>query len=114
MKNVKVKKDELLKKIKKNRDGHRQLFEKAVAGYREAMLGHLDSMIAAIKKGSKVEHLIHLPEPGDHTKDYNRVIAMLEMSTEDIIELDARSFGQYVLDDWAWKDEWIHSNSMYT
>lgn len=113
MHSVRVKKDELLEKMKKNREGHRALFEKAVIGYRKALLERLEGMIADIKRGSRVEQTIRLPEPADHTKDYDCVISMLEMSTEDEIDLDSRSFSHYVMDDWAWKDEWVASNSVY-
>jgi len=38
---------------------------------------------------------------------------MLELSVEDVIEIDDTTFNQLVLDDWNWKDNFISSNSLY-
>jgi hypothetical protein len=53
-------------------------------------------------------------EPVDQTREYNKVIRMLEMSTEDVIELQEHEFSQYVLDDWGWKGQFLASNSAYS
>jgi hypothetical protein len=54
-----------------------------------------------------------LPEPQDHTIDYDRVIKMLEMSVDSLIELDEGAFDQYVMDNWSWKGDALATNEMY-
>ena len=103
MHSVKVSRIELLAKIKANREGHRDLFLKAQEGYRLDVIAELEQHLRDARERKKISRSLSLPEPQDHTEDYDSVIAMLEMSVEDIIELDAASFQQYVLDKWSWK-----------
>jgi hypothetical protein len=103
MHSVKVKRAALLEKIKANRDGHRDLFLKAQEGYRLDVIAELEQHLRDARDRKKISRALSLPEPQDHTEDYDSIIAMLEMSVEEIIELDAGSFQQYVLDKWSWK-----------
>jgi hypothetical protein len=36
------------------------------------------------------------------------------MCTESHVELSEQEFGQYVMDDWAWKRQFLLSNSAYS
>jgi hypothetical protein len=113
MDQVVVKKTELLAKVKANRYTHRDLFVKAQEGYRKEVIQELDRMLSDAKHGKPIRRAISLPEPIDRTKDYDRVIAMLEMSVSDEIELEEDDFDRYVLDNWDWKDLAISTNSQY-
>lgn len=99
---VKVKRDELLKKVKDNRANHRQIFEDGQEVYRERVVAELDTMLADAKNGRKIRRMISLPEPEDHTRDYDRIITMLEMSVDSEIELEEHDFSRYVMDQWEW------------
>lgn len=113
MQQVKVERDELLRKVKANRDSHRDLFLKAQEGYRAKVIEELDRMLSEARKGGKILRAISLPEPIDHTSDYNTVVAMLEMSVDKEIELAQHEFQQYVLDNWAWSQLANITNSSY-
>jgi hypothetical protein len=102
MNTVKVKREDLLTKVRANRDAHRDLFLKAQANYRKLIIQELDRMLADAKAGRKIRRSIDLVQPRDHTGDYDRTIMMLEMSVDDTIILDANEFDQYVRDVWAW------------
>jgi hypothetical protein len=65
-------------------------------------------------RNGRIDLVIGLIEPMDQTRDYDRVISMLEMSTEEEIELNHSDFAAYVLDDWAWKRQWVGTNAAYT
>jgi hypothetical protein len=54
-----------------------------------------------------------MPEPVDHTSDYDRVIAMLNMSVDSEIELDEDQFECFVLDQWGWSAKAMHTNMSY-
>jgi hypothetical protein len=110
MNTVKVKRQELLTKVRANRDAHRDLFLKAQEGYRKLIIEELDRMLAEAKAGRRISRSINLAEHVDHTSDYDRVIMMLEMSVDDTIVLDANEFDQYVRDRWAWSQ---HATTMY-
>jgi hypothetical protein len=113
MDQVKVKRLKLLATIKKNRKAHRDLFLKAQEGYRKDMIEELDRMLKDAKDGKQIRRAVIMPEPQDHTPDYDRVIAMLEMSVDTVIELDADSFDNYVMDNWAWRANALATNTMY-
>jgi hypothetical protein len=102
MNTVIVDKAVLLKKVKENREKHRSLFLAAQEGFRQAVIDELDMMLEKAKKGKRVQMAINIPEPVDHTQDYNRVIDMLEMSLDNRIELSATEFDNYVRDQWSW------------
>lgn len=111
---IKVKKDELLEKLKSNREAHQAIFDKAQDGYRKLCIELLEQMLAEAKAGKVIRRKVELQEPVNQTKDYDRVIAMLEMSQDAVIELNEPDFAQYVLDDWAWKAQFTTTNSRYT
>lgn len=113
MQNVTVKRDDLLSKVRTNRDAHRDLFLKAQVGYRAAVIAELDKMLAEARDNKPIRRAIQLPEPIDRTQDYDRVIAMLEMSADKEVILQAHEFDQYVLDNWQWKAMAAFTNSSY-
>ena len=103
MHSVKVKRIELLEKIKVNREGHRALFLKAQEGFRLEMIAELEKRLSEARDGKRIVRWMGLPEPADHTADYDTVIAMLEMSVDENLDIDSTLFSQYVLDKWSWK-----------
>jgi len=103
MQTVKIQRDLLLEKLRLNRKSHRDLFLKAQEGYRKKVIEELDQMLAEARGGKSIRRAISLPEPQDHTPDYDRIIAMLEMSVDDQIQILAGEFDMYVMDNWTWK-----------
>lgn len=110
---VTVRKIELLAAIRKNRDGHRDEFEQALVGYRAAAIRELDAMLVDAREGRRIRRSVELVEPQDHTKDYERVIRMLEMSTAEEIVISEVQFSQYVLDEWGWMGAFKGSTRQY-
>lgn len=114
MRTITVKKNELFEKMKANRDQHRTIFLEAQEGYREAAIAELDKMLEEARSGKRIRRIVSLVEPMDQTSEYDRAIAMLEMSVSDTIELSAEEFNCYVLDQWRWKDQFNVSNASYS
>jgi hypothetical protein len=113
MDRIKVKKSELLQTVKANREAHRETFAKACEGYRAKAIATLDAMLADAKAGKQVRQHVGLIEPTDQTRDYDRVIRMLEMSVEDELEISEAEFAQYAMDDWSWKRQFTQTTAMY-
>jgi len=113
MNTVKVKREELLAKVRANREAHRELFLKAQEGYRKLVIEELDRMLADARHGRPIQRSATLTEPSNHIKDYDRVITMLEMSVDDTITLEARDFDRYVMDSWDWSRFALHTNTAY-
>lgn len=114
MEKVTVDKDELLTALQENREGHREIFEQALEGYRTRAIEILQGHINDIERGAVERVQVSLPRPEDHTKDYDRAIRMVEMSVDNEITLDEMDFQRYVLDDWNWKREFVATSAMYT
>jgi hypothetical protein len=112
---VNVKKDELIAKLKENRDRHRTVFLAALEGYRAEAYRVLSSYIKQIEEGRTPVFSVGtlLSRPEDHTKDYDHVIGMLEMDQSDVFRLDQQTYRNYVGDDWSWKRQWAKLSSAY-
>lgn len=114
MSKVTVVKEELLNSMRDNRNKHREVFLKAQVGYRTAAIEELDRMLAEAREGKRIRRVVELVEPQEHTKDYDRVIKMLEMSTADEVVITEQQFSQYVLDEWGWMQQFVGSTARYT
>ena len=63
---------------------------------------------------SKFKHIKVLPAaPHSYENSYDKSIRMLELSIDEVIEIDARTFNELVLDDWTWKQTFSTTNSSY-
>lgn len=113
MRDVRVRKDELIEILGKNRDRHGTLFEKAYERFRHAVEREFEARLDRIRKGKPVELHIALPEPRDMTQSYDRALQMLQMETRDEVELSEQEFQQFVQDDWTWKREFATTASLY-
>lgn len=114
LRTVRVAKDTILDKIKANRDDHRVKFDEAIEGYKQRSLELLQEHIDRIKDNAPERVIISLPWPEDHSEDYNRVIAQLELSLDKELELTEQEFAMYVLDQWGWKQDFAATYAMYT
>lgn len=133
MKKVTVRKDELLATVKANHAAHVKAFGEAFAGYRveagellEKKLGEATAAFKAladdVRSAEKPVPLavnvqvIHfnLKVPVSHAKDYEQVIRMLEMSTDETVTLESDEFACYVMDDWGWKQEFLGMAETYS
>lgn len=112
---ITVLKKDLIEKIRQNRDEHRAVFDAAIEGYREFVLEQLEKRIKRLQAGKTIEESFRFVVPEDHTDDYDRVIAMLEMDVgADTIVLEESLYRMYCDNDWDWARNFAISNSGYT
>lgn len=104
---------DLVEAIQKNREEHRDKFLKAQAAYRAKAIEELDRMLAEARGGLNIRRSISLPEPHDHTGDYDTALRMLGMCVDKEVQITARDFQQYVLDEWGWKAGFSATNAAY-
>lgn len=106
--------EDLLKKLKHNRTLHGEHFKEALAGWRIAYAKKLDAhaqefkalaeKIRSDETAKEAHSYIDLPsKPEDHTSEYDRIIARMEMSQDKEIFITHKDFDRYVLDQWSWK-----------
>lgn len=114
---TKVKKQELIEKIKAALEEHREQYKKALEGWMRQMQGACEMVIGRVQSGkikafpSEFHNLMQIPSL--HTSDYEAALKMLEMSVDDVIELEPEDFDQLVLGNWNWKEQWATTNSRY-
>ena len=104
MKTVLISKEKLLDKIIKNRNKHQVEFVVAHVNWEKTVMETL--RIALRKAENNVEFTTHfnIPEPVEHTDEYDVVISQIEWNEEGQIELDQQDFKRFILDDWEWKN----------
>lgn len=110
---VTIKKTELLDAIKTNREQHKKDFEETWAGFKVEVENQMVKHLELLRSEGKPMLNIPLIVPQEHTKEYDRVIRMLEMSTADEITVSETQFTQYVMDEWQWKAGFTVSSAMY-
>jgi hypothetical protein len=103
----------IVQRIQKNRDRHRNIYERAMEIYRERAIEQLNSFIDDLKAGKNPKLYINLPVPEDHTKDYDAMLDMLQTSTDPTVELDEQRFRQFVRDEWDWKAKFLGTVNSY-
>ena len=106
-------KNEIITRITKNRNRHRDIYERAMEIYRERAIEQLNSFADDLKAGKSPKLYINLPVPEDHTKDYDAMLDMLKSSINTTIELDNERFRQFVRDEWEWKDRFLGTVNSY-
>ena len=110
---VKIEKKKLLERLKTNREKHKEIYAEAKEGYREEAVKRFKSELKKAKKGDDFRASLGILQPVSNLKDYDKIIAMVDIHCEDTIELNSHEFSQYMLDDWVWKDNFVMSNSRY-
>lgn len=113
MPTTKIKREDLLAVLKTNRDQHEAVFLEAQIGYRRKVIEVLEARLADARNDRPINTFIQLTAPVNQTKDYDRVIKMIEMGIDEVIELDEEEFSQYVLDQWQWQKSFAASNKLY-
>lgn len=92
---------------------HLKEYSEAVVVYRKAKMEELNSWINKLDNNEEIPDHSILTQPVSYEKEYNRVIQMVTMSVDGEIDLTAREFSQYVLDEWDWQDSFKAVTSFY-
>lgn len=111
---VTVKKDLLLAKLKDNLLIHKKIAQEAREGYIKKTQEVLQEKLNEANEGKFVHLSFHLPEPQDHSKEYEQTIAMIEWDTRTELTLDQREFKSYILDEWSWDRNSLVTNALYS
>ena len=113
---VKVNRKELLKIVTDNKEKHIKDFLESVEDYKTATLKLAEANLELVKTGDLEQIAKTKPMPGkpvSYENNYTRAIRMLELSVEKEIDVEEDVFNQLVLDEWAWKNQFIASSTLY-
>jgi hypothetical protein len=113
----KVKIDELVEKLKKNREAHVEIVEEAQMEFRKEFIKRVDAMLADARNGNPISTKIGLTVPSIHTDAFDNAIGLMEMTMragEDTIEIDAGEYERFVRNNWEWTSEFVATNRAYS
>ena len=116
MRDVKMNKTELLNIVRENKEKHVREYNEAVEDYKKAAVKLAEANLELAQSGdiAKISKIKAMPTaPVSYEDSYTRAIRMLELSVEDVIEIEEHIFNQLVLDEWQWKNMFVASASMY-
>jgi len=113
MNDHKVRKADLIARIKENRDNHRQQFDTAQQVYRQRVIEELDRRLDDAKNGRKIDLYFRMPEPQLFLSEYDAALEALEWEIDDEIVIDHDSFRQLVLNQWHWAQQFAASTGVY-
>lgn len=113
---VKVDRKKLLKIVTENKEKHIKDYNESVEDYKAAAIKLAEANLELAKSGDLEKIAKAKPMPGkpvSYESNYTRAIRMLELSVEKEIDVEEDVFNQLVLDEWAWKNQFIASASLY-
>ena len=112
-----VKVDELISSLKKNRNEHASIVEEAQAAFREATIKRLDEMLSSARSGRGVDVHVGLHVPTSHIEVFDNAIGLLEMTKRagvEETEITADEYARFMENRWEWLREFSTSNRAYT
>jgi hypothetical protein len=102
----------LLDALKTNLTKHQKAYAQAVIDYRTAL--QIDLTAALVQANDPKARLdkikVDFSHPQSYASQYQNVIDMLELSVDEVINLDSPAFRAYVKDEWSWKAGFDASN----
>ena len=115
MNSIQMKREELLKIVKENATKHLAEYQEAVEDYKQAVLKLTQMNVKIAKTGDLAQFKFKtIPSaPVNYSDNYSRAIRMLELSIQDVIDVEEHIFNQLVLDEWGWKQNFTAIAASY-
>ena len=113
MQTINIKVSDLLPIVKQNLEKHNNVYEAAVSGYWIKAESELNNKIIQIQKKEKIEPHLNVNYPTSYSDEYKKVIRMLELTSDNTVQLTANEFDAYVRNHWQWRYSFLSSNMGY-
>lgn len=116
MNSIKMNRKELLDIVKENQKKHISEYEESVNDYKAGVIKLAKANLKLANSGNleEIRRIKAVPSaPVSYENNYTRAIRMLELSVEDVIEVEEDVFNQLVLDEWVWKNSFSLAASTY-
>ena len=101
---VNVKRVELLAILKTNKELFVTEYNQALIDFKAKMIKELEVALKKAKKGELDKVQLILSPPSDYTESYQEVIDMMEVSVDEVINLDSEAFKAYYKNEWSWSN----------
>ena len=113
MNTITINKNVLLPILIENKRKHDDIYNAAVSGYWQTAETVLTDKLEKVKNKEQIDSYLGLNYPVTYENDYNRAIQMLQLTSDDKVDLDFVQFDSYVRNQWTWKSSFLNSNSTY-
>jgi len=114
MNSIRMNRQELLDLVKENKQKHINEYEESVVDYKAAVIKIAKANLKVANTGSDNMKFTAFPTPPvSYEKEYTKAIRMLELSVDEVIDVEDYIFNQLVLDEWSWKSAFQLSASLY-
>ncbi len=113
---IRMEREALLKIVRENKTKHIAAFEEAIVDFKQLVLQIASANIKLAETGNleNFKKIKSLPSaPTSYEDSYHRAIRMLELSIDEVIEIEEDIFNQLVLDEWNWKRGFTASTMLY-
>ncbi|MEK6233762.1 MAG: hypothetical protein N2C14_03535 [Planctomycetales bacterium] len=110
---VTVKREDLLERLRANREKHEVEFEQAISAWQAELARVLEST----NSGACLEFPHSLDQlredcPVSHLLEYDQAIDMFTMCVREQVKLDSDAFNTFCRDEWGWKSS-VSRNRFY-
>ena len=110
---------QVLATLKKNAEVHKQEYNELVVKNTNHIRFELENLLEQMRANpSKIPNFDKFNEavraqPTDHSDDYQKIIRMLEITTQDECSFTVDEFDCYMNDNWHWKHELYLNKTLY-
>ena len=120
MMKVTVNCQDLIDKLRVDREAHVDLYQRAMEKYRGKLIELFEEKVEKLRNTADpvtglddFDVYVRLPRPEEHTEDYDSAISMLEWHEGDTIELEQHQFNELVLGQWGWHKSFTSNTTSY-
>jgi len=110
---ISVKKQQLIDKIKENKENHIKEYAEAIVAYKEEALKQLAEQTKRVEDGG-LDAKLDLITPINNAENYDKIIEMFTWEVEDIVVLEQSEFIEYVQDETDFAVRAKMSNTFYS
>ena len=116
MNSIKMERIKLLEIVRENKEKHIAEYAESVEDYKAAVLKIAKKNLSLAKTGElpQIAQMQKAPmTPVSYEDNYTKAIRMLELSVEEVIDIEEHIFNQLVLDEWGWKQSFVAAGALY-
>lgn len=112
---VNVRRSALIEALRKGLELHRAQFIEADLDYKAAVLAHQEAARARTASGDFSDFRIrmNLHEPENKSQEYVDVIEMMEVSVDDVVQIDKDAFKAFYKNEWPWTAGFLAASAGY-
>jgi hypothetical protein len=114
MDNVTINKIKLLDQLQKNRKEHSEIYDLAIAGWKEEVKKGLKHALKQAKNDIEYITFLDIDKPQHHLKEYDEIIDRVSWHEDNMISLTIREFNNFVRDNWDWSFDFLNQAHIYS